>query len=77
MTTNHKPANRTGIYRQSIPQFFVKPQKLSDLSEVFNIYLKRDDSECLCLIESAVSEAHAYAICDDLNKVLELRGVRT
>jgi len=68
-------ATRTGIYNPAEPRFFIKPQKLSDNSEVFNVWIRRDDSEALCIIEAAVSEAHAYAICDDLNKVLQLRGV--
>lgn len=56
-------------------RFVVKEQKLSDGAVVFNIAIIRADRECLVIIESAISEGHAYAICDDLNKVLELRGV--
>lgn len=56
-------------------RFIVNSQVLSDGSRVFDISILRGDRECLVIIEAAISEGHAHAICDDLNKVLELRGV--
>lgn len=69
-------ANNTKARGNGGTRFAVKEQVLSDGSVVFDVYLRRADGEIIpAVIESAISEGHAYAIMDDLNAALEKRGV--
>lgn len=71
-----RKANQTSIYQPTKPGFYVVAHTLTDGSHTFDVWLKRNDSECLMLLDTAISERHANAIVDSLNEALEIHGVR-